>query len=298
MEKTAKLRPAATVILIRDREDAPYEIFLMRRSRNQSFMGGAFVFPGGRLEEADCEPDMLQFFSSGMPADGIDHFFSERLQDPGLAESVACGLHCAAVRETFEEAGVLLACNESGRYPDLRGPEMQARFTEARKALSRGEMNFKALARRERLRIAPDRLVPYAHWITPEIDSKRFDTRFFLARLPEGQIPVHDEAELTASVWLTPAAALRENAAGRIVLMPPTLKTVHELRAFHKIGDLFAWAAARPLHPILPQFFRTEDGGVGLRMPFDPDYSIPEFKLPPRPGEPSKVLNVNGIWTI
>lgn len=297
MKEKAGLQPAATVILIRDREDGPYEVFLMRRSRNQSFMGGAFVFPGGRLEEGDCEPDLLQFFSSGASGDG-DGFFSGRLEDPGLEEAVARGLHCAAVRETFEEAGILLAVDESGRCPDLRSPEEKARFAEARKALSRGDLNFKALAARERLRIAPDLLIPYAHWITPQIDSKRFDTRFFLALLPEGQSPIHDEAELTASVWLTPEAALAENAAGRIVLMPPTLKTLHELLAFRKTADLLAWAAARPLHPILPQFFQTEKGGIGLRLPFDPDYTIPEFKLPPRPGEPSRLLNLNNIWTL
>ena len=301
MTDLSTLRHAATVILIRDRADNSYEIFFMRRSRNQSFMGGAYVFPGGALEANDCDASLLECFLPASPkgkGNGDGHYFSERLQDPGLEASVAGGLHCAAIRETFEEAGVLLAVDSSGRCPDFSDPEIQKRFSGYRQTLHGGEMTLKTLLVTERLHLAHELLLPHAHWITPDIESKRFNTRFFLARLPEGQIPIHDEAELTASAWMTPAAALAANASGQIKLMPPTLKTVHELQGFQTSEAVFLSAAERKLLPMLPQFFKTEEGGVGLKLPFDPDYSLPDFKLPTRTGEPSRLYNRNGIWTI
>lgn len=290
------LRHAATVILVRDQEDCPFEIFFMRRGLNQSFMGGAYVFPGGGLDEGDCDPDLIQCFS---PIGGdTDRFFSERLQEPDLEESIALGLHCAAIRETFEEAGVLLALDEVGRTPIFAGPESRGLYAGYRESLHKREMSLQELAARERLHYAPELLIPYAHWITPEIETKRFDTRFFLTLLPEGQNPVHDQSELTASVWMTAAEALSENAAGRIKLMPPTLKTVCELHAFRNTKELLEWVTQCSIQPILPQFFKTDQGGIGLRLPFDPDYSIIGFKLPPRTGEPTRLYIREGIWTI
>jgi hypothetical protein len=151
------------------------------------------------------------------------------------------------------------------------------------------------LARRENLRYAPDLLVPYSHWITPEIEPRRFDARFFLARLPEGQTPVHDRTELTDCLWQTPAAALAAHAVGRIVLMPPTLKTIEELHAFPDTKELFATARSRRIRPILPEAFRTADG-FGVRLPNDPEYSLAAGMQPARPGETTRVVMQDGIW--
>jgi 8-oxo-dGTP pyrophosphatase MutT (NUDIX family) len=286
-----ELRPAATVILVRDRQGGPYEIFLMRRHRNQAFMGGAYVFPGGRLDEGDSHPDLLAHLH-GLGPEALP----ERLQEPALPPETALGLHLTAIREMFEEAGVLLAVDASGAAVDFHAPETARRFAAYREVLHRGEMTLKDLAAREGLRFALDLLLPYAHWMTPEIESKRFDTRFFLARLPAGQRPVHDEAELTASVWMTPSQALAEHQAGRIVLMPPTLKTVEELAAHRTTEAIFKAVSGRAIPPILPQPF-TPGGEFGVKLPFDPEYTIDAFKLPPRPGETCRIVTCKGIWT-
>lgn len=285
-----ELRPAATVILLRDREGGPYEIFLMRRHRNQTFMGGAYVFPGGRLDEGDGHPDLRAHLHGFAP-----EALAGRLQEPALPSETALGLHLTAIREMFEEAGVLLAVDASGAAVDFHDPETARRFAAYREVLHRGEMTLRDLAVREGLRFALDLLLPYAHWMTPEIESKRFDTRFFIARLPEGQRPVHDEAELTASVWMTPSQALDEHQAGRIVLMPPTLKTVEELAAYRTTAALFDAVQGRAIPPILPQPF-TPEGEFGVKLPFDPEYTIEAFKLPPRPGETSRIVTCKGIW--
>ena len=290
MHDPPALRNAATVILVRDRAEGPYEIFLMRRHRNQAFMGGAFVFPGGRLDDGDCHPALRDHLFGPAP-----EALLERLQEPMLPESSARGLHLAAVREMFEEAGVLFAVDISGTVLNFQEPETARRFAAYREILHRGEMTLLDLAVREGIRFALELLLPYAHWMTPEIESKRFDTRFFLARLPEGQKAVHDEAELMASVWMTPAQALAEHEAGRIVLMPPTLKTVEELRAFRTTDELFRAVAGRAIPPILPQVFTMGDE-FGVKLPFDPEYTLAAFKLPLRPGETSRIVSRKGIW--
>jgi 8-oxo-dGTP pyrophosphatase MutT (NUDIX family) len=265
-------RDAATVILLRDPPAGPYEMFLMQRHRDQSFMGGAHVFPGGRLSDADTDPHLAA------RTDGSSVFDARRLlQEPELSEARARGLFLAAIRETFEEAGVLVARDASNRSVDLAAPETAARFAASRHELREGRLTLTVLAQCAHIRYAPDLLLPYSHWITPEIEPRRFDTRFFLARLPDGQVAVHDRTELTDSLWLTPSAALAQHRAGRIVLMPPTLKTVEELLVFSSLPDLFAAAADRRIHTILPEAFRTADG-FGVRLPNDSEYSLTAYK--------------------
>jgi 8-oxo-dGTP pyrophosphatase MutT (NUDIX family) len=283
-------RDSATVILLRDRTGGPYEVFLMRRRRNQSFMGGAYVFPGGRLDDADADPELASCVGGFCAADA-----KRLIQETDLPEMTALGLFVAAIRETFEEAGVLLARDARGNVVDLSTPEKAARFAAYRLELHEGRLVLSELIRREGLLLAPGLLVPYSHWITPEIETRRFDTRFFLARLPEGQIPVHDRMELTESRWLTPAFALTEHAAGRIVLMPPTLKTIEELLTFSNTGQLFDAARSRRILTILPEAFRTADG-FGVRLPHDPEYTLTAYRQPPRPGETTRIIMEGGIW--
>jgi 8-oxo-dGTP pyrophosphatase MutT (NUDIX family) len=284
------LRDAATVILVRGHSEGPFELFLMRRHRNQAFMGGAFVFPGGRLDGADSDPGLGEWIGGLSPADARN-----RLQEPDLPEAAALGLFMAAIRETFEEAGVLLARDEEGRPVDLADSATAARFSVYRPELHEGRLTLAEVARRERIRYAPDLLAPYSHWITPAIEPRRFDTRFFLAALPAGQIPDHDRMELTESRWLTPAAALAEHYSGRIVLMPPTLKTVEELDAFSSTGRLFAAVRSRRLDPILPEVFLTADS-FGILLPNDPEYTLSAAGPPARPGETTRIMMEDGIW--
>jgi len=284
------VRDAATVILLRDRTEGPYEVFLMRRHRDQVFMGGAYVFPGGRLDHADADPKLAACIGGFCAADA-----KRLLQETDLPEATALGLFVAAIRETFEEAGVLLARDTAGRLVDLADPETAARFSTYRLELHEERLTLAELVRREGLIFAPDLLIPYSHWITPEIESRRFNTRFFLARLPEGQVPVHDRMELTESSWMTPAFALTENEAGRIILMPPTLKTIEELLSFSNTTQLFAAARSQRIRTILPEAFRTPDG-FGIRLPHDSEYTLNVGKQPSHPGGSTRIVMEGGIW--
>jgi 8-oxo-dGTP pyrophosphatase MutT (NUDIX family) len=283
-------RDAATVILLRDRAERPYEVFLMRRHWDQAFMGGAYVFPGGRLDDTDADPELAACIGGFSAADA-----KRLLQEMDLPEATALGLFVAAIRETFEEAGVLLARDAYGSLVDLSDPETAARFSCYRLELHEGRLTLAELVRRERLIFAPDHLIPYSHWITPEIESRRFNTRFFLARLPEGQVPDHDRMELTESSWMTPAFALAEHEAGRIVLMPPTIKTIEELLSFPNTAQLFAAARLQRIWTILPEAFRTADG-FGIRLPHDSEYTLAACKQRPHPGGSTRIVMEGGIW--
>ncbi|MEE9437139.1 MAG: NUDIX hydrolase [Candidatus Adiutricales bacterium] len=281
---------AATVILARENTDQDFEIFLMRRHRNQSFMGSAYVFPGGRLDKADTGRQ-LTAYSQGLAAEEA----AARLNERDLDHDLALGLFFAAIRETFEEAGVLLAVPASGGVLDFKDQETGSRFEAYRRKIHDQEMTLKDLAEEEELVYALDLLTPYSHWITPDIESKRFDTRFLLARMPKNQAPIHDSIEMTESLWVSPAKALAGFEAGEILLMPPTLKTIEELAEFSSLGHLFASASTKEIYPILPQGEAGPDGVI-LKLPIDPEYSIEGYKQPARPEEKTRIVNINGKW--
>lgn len=287
------LPDASTVILIRDGgcdSGKPFEIFLMRRHREQAFMGGATVFPGGRLDDEDCDPVLATYIRGLTPEEA-----KLKLSEPDLSDDKALGVFLAAVRETFEEAGVLHATTIGGEWINFEEGETETRFSEYRLKLHQREMSLRELAEKEGIRYSLDLLTPYAHWITPRIEGKRFDTRFLLARLPDKQVPIHDSIEMTESIWLTPRDALARCEAGRILLMPPTLKTIEELSGYSSADQLFTAAATRTIYPILPQFFQTADS-FGVRLPHDMEYSIDEYKQPIRLEESSRIVMIDGKW--
>ena len=283
-------RDAATVILTRDTGEKPFEIFLMRRHKNQAFMGGAFVFPGGRLDESDCDPE-LATFAQGLSAEDASY----KLNEPDIPENKALGLYFAAVRETFEESGVLLATPATGGSTGLINEKNPGRFESYRKKIHEGEMSLAQIAGIENINFKLDLLMPYSRWITPEIESRRFDTRFLIARMPREQRTIHDAIEMTESLWITPADALKKQQAGNLLLMPPTLKTIEELYEFSSIDQMFSTAASRRIQPILPQTFPVRDG-FGIKLPHDPEYSITDYKQPHRPEEPSRIMIMDGKW--
>jgi 8-oxo-dGTP pyrophosphatase MutT (NUDIX family) len=253
-------------------------------------MGGAYVFPGGKLDEEDCHGGQKDEIGALSPARA-----KQLLQEPALPDSTALGLFYTAVRETFEESGVLLARDGSANLLRFSEGETAGRFAQYRLQLYEKKISLQELAEKEQLSYALDLLVPYAHWITPKVEPKRFDTRFFLCRHPQGQAPFHANIEMTKSLWTAPAEALQNHEEGRILLMPPTLKTLEELSAFPTIEELFSHARGRTIHTILPEAFQFP-GGFGVRLPHDPEYSLPEFKLPPRRGESSRVVMEEGKW--
>jgi 8-oxo-dGTP pyrophosphatase MutT (NUDIX family) len=260
---TSDPRPASTVVVLRDSSFGP-EVFLVRRHERTVFMGGAHVFPGGRVDAIDHEGDHAW-------CDGVTHATK---QLDTLAPSEAVAYHVAASRELFEEAGVLLARDGAGRFVSLAGAADHARFKHDREEVHAGRASLRTVVDRERLRLALDSLVLFAHWVTPPIDTKQFDTRFFMTRIPPDQTPAHDDTETTHSTWITPADAMAQARAGEIVLPPPTWTTLRELETFKSVEEALAWAAQRRVMRRMPMALEHE-GRRLLVLPGDPLHPDP-----------------------
>lgn len=258
---TVAARPASTVVLLRP-SAARFEVLLVRRHDKIAFMGGAHVFPGGRLDEADR-------------AWGAD-----------------LGHQVAAVRELFEEAGVLLARRVGGSMLDFGDAAEAARYHGYRSALAAGAMTMRELVDREGVEIAFDRLAWFAHWVTPEIEIKRFDTRFFVAAAPDGQHPVHDEDETTDSEWVEPAHAIARCRRDEIALPPPTWTTLRTLSRFSSVDDVMQWAGTRRVVAVQPGFVQTDQVTM-LTLPGDPTF--PPIEGFEAPAETRFILS-NGRW--
>ena len=179
----------------------------------------------------------------------------------------------------LKKRGFLIAGKSggSGSCIKLNQEKDISRFAAYRREISSGRTTLKEIARRESLSFPLNALMPYAHWITPEIQPKRFSTRFFLAKLPDGQKATTDSDELTDFLWVTSEDALQMHLNREIMLMPPTLKTIEELSAYSCMDALFAVAQSRTIYPILPQPMN----GV-LKLPHDPEYSIERYRKPAR----------------
>ena len=259
-------KPASTVVVMRDGTDGP-DVFMVRRHEQTAFMGGAQVFPGGRVDAADADADESW-------CDGIEH---AARQLPELPRVEAVAYHVAAARELFEEAGVLLARNAAGSFVSLGDPGDAAaheRFRRYRTDVHGHALTLGDVVRRERLRLSLDALVLFAHWVTPPIDKRQFDTRFFLARVPPEQTPAHDETETTESTWVTAATAIAQAEAGTILLPPPTWTSLRELEPFRSVDEALAWARGRRVARRQPKVF--EEGGVRmLVVPGDPLHPEP-----------------------
>jgi 8-oxo-dGTP pyrophosphatase MutT (NUDIX family) len=233
---------------------------MVRRHAGTAFRG-AHVFPGGRVDRSDGE------LATGGWCDGLDH---AARQLPGLPGAEAIAFHVAAVRELFEEAGVLLARKDSAAFVSLADHAAHQRFTEYRSAVHGGSRTLRAIAEGESLRVALDTLLLFSHWVTPPspIEGRRFDTRFFMARVPAGQVPAHDDRETTDGVWVTPAEAIARAVRREIVLPPPTWVTLRELEPHSTVDAALAWAAARRVARREPAIV-DENGGRVLVMPLD-----------------------------
>jgi 8-oxo-dGTP pyrophosphatase MutT (NUDIX family) len=208
--------PAATLVLLRDRPGGGVECLLMRRHLKSKFAAGDFVFPGGKIEADDNPEDAASW------CQGLDGKAAARRLSLEEAPRTALGFWIGAIRETFEEAGLLLALDADGREVALDAP----RFAEHRRACHADNRAFWAMLRAEKLRLLTDRLVYFAHWITPEEQPLRFDTRFFAAAAPAGQDASGDDFEMTELRWLTPAEAVDAHRRGEISLRNPTVKNL------------------------------------------------------------------------
>ena len=207
--------PAATLVLLRDRPAGGFDILLMQRHAKSKFAAGDFVFPGGKLTREDNPPDALRWCTGLDPAAAAKTL--------GLEDTELALAHCIGViRETFEEAGILLAYAEDGRLARVD----DQRYAIYRHACQQDHRAFWEMLRAERLTLATDLLVYFAHWITPETQPLRFDTRFFAAAMPPGQDAVADQHEITEVRWLAPREALDSSARGELSLRNPTVKNL------------------------------------------------------------------------
>jgi 8-oxo-dGTP pyrophosphatase MutT (NUDIX family) len=258
-------------------------VFLVRRHESTAFMGGAHVFPGGRVDAADRETAEPRW-CDGM-AGAASHF-------PDLPPSDAIAYHVAAARELFEEAGVLLARGADGAFVSFAGAADRARFTQDRRDVHGGILTLRDIVGREGLRLALDALVPLAHWVTPPIDVRQFDTRFFVTRVPVHQAPAHDDTETTHSLWIAAAEAIARCRTDDIVLPPPTWTTLREIERFRTVDEVLEWARQRRIVRREPKFVE-QAGAKLLLLPGDP--LSPESPADPPPTETRFVLT-NGRW--
>jgi 8-oxo-dGTP pyrophosphatase MutT (NUDIX family) len=235
-------RPAATLILVRPSDDGP-QILLMKRSAGARFMPNAHVFAGGAVDTGDSSADV---YALSLHLDDQQASSILKLPSQGLA------FYVAAIRETFEECGLMLAYDAAGALVDLT-TWTDAQLHRARADLGSGACGLADLCRRHGWNLAVDQLYYFAHWVTPVGLPQRFDTRFFIARAPERQLPSLASAEMSELIWRTPRAALRDHAEGRLMLMRATLATLGELANFNDCDALFEFArTAKTISVTLP----------------------------------------------
>jgi 8-oxo-dGTP pyrophosphatase MutT (NUDIX family) len=262
---TTPPRASATVVLLRLDPQKGLQVFLLRRHTASAVLGGAYVFPGGKLDEADCASDVHTYLDTSPQA------LHSTLGEPDLSFHTAAGLYVAAVREALEECGVLFA--RLGPHDALAHDAQQRQ--QWQQALHGGQ-GFADVLHRAGLCVDTQHLAPWSRWITPmqpSVTNKRFDTRFFVAVLPEGQHPIHDNIEAIDSVWLSPREALDRYWAGDLPLAPPQIMTLVSLLPHTDTASVLQVAKRRAPPLILPEAF-DEEGVRVLCYPGDPRHSV------------------------
>ena len=262
---TTPLRPAATVVMLRD-ATAGLEVFLMKRHALSDVLGGAYVFPGGKVDALDAELDMAAHLDQPLPV------LHAGLNEADISERMAGGLYVAALREAFEESGVLMA----------RGLASQGVDCSRAAALLREGQGFNAMLAQMGLRLQTRGLVPWTRWITPtspSVMNKRFDTRFFVSAVPAGQVAVHDNHETTESIWLEPRTALQQYWAGQIALAPPQIMSLAHLARHASVDSVMRQARSRLPPLIQPEPFDLEGSRV-ICYPGDARHSVSEPAMP------------------
>ena len=272
-------RPAATVMVVRDGEGAgALEVLMVRRNLRSDFVGGAYVFPGGAVDRADAGREAEAVCTGRTDAEA-----STVLGVPsgGLAYWVA------VLRECFEEAGVLLATTARGEPLSFDDPEDAQRFVMYRDAVNEGRRRFLDVCHDEGLRLPVGQVHYFAHWVTPEGAPRRYDTRFFVARAPRGQRPVHDAGETIATEWLAPAEALRRHREGQIELIFPTIRNLQAIGRFEDATSLLdaAAAASGSVPTVEPRV--VHDGGAGMRIVLPGDEGYEQAERARAPADPA-----------
>jgi 8-oxo-dGTP pyrophosphatase MutT (NUDIX family) len=252
---TVPIKAAATVMMVRD-GDPGLEVFMLRRTGKASFGAGMYVFPGGRVDDVDHADEIAPF------CEGLDDAAASSqlgIDKGGLAFWVA------AIRECFEEAGILLAEPRNGAALDLDDDE--------RHAVHDGELSMVELCKRHDLVLDLSTTQYVDHWVTPVGEKRRFDTRFFVTEAPDDQEGLHDDKETTDSLWIRPQAALDMQAAGELMMMPPTAYNLRRLLESETAAEAVAAGKALTDIPcILPKLRSIDGGKISIAMPGDADY--------------------------
>ena len=263
---TTPPRPAATVVMLRDTATggAGIEVFLLKRHGLSQVLGGAFVFPGGKVDAADAQLDLDTHLDQSI------HTLHKGMNEPLTAPLTAASFYVAAIREAFEESGILFAQGATADHAD-----------EATALLKQG-LTFPAMLAHMNLRLHSQQLQPWSRWITPKVPSvtnKRFDTRFFISAVPETQIARHDNFETTESIWLRPKAALEQYWQGHIELAPPQIMSLVSLLRFETVESVMQDARGRLPPVIEPEPF-DEDGLRVICYPGDERHPVRAKAMP------------------
>jgi 8-oxo-dGTP pyrophosphatase MutT (NUDIX family) len=255
----AEPRHAATVVLLRDGA-AGIEAYLLRRQQTMAFAAGMHVFPGGSVDPRDqALPDAA--WVGPPPAQWAPPLSA----DAELAKALVC----AAVRETFEESGVLLAGSAAG---DVVADTTAQDWEDDRLALLDRSLSLASMLDRRGLLLRADLLRPWAHWITPEVEPRRYDTRFFVAALPAGQRTRDVGGEAASVTWARPSDVLAAVDRGEVGMLPPTAFTLAELSGYDTVDDILAAGDARDLKPVLPRIIVGDDDEARLLLPHHEGY--------------------------
>ncbi|MEV5593983.1 NUDIX hydrolase [Streptomyces sp. NPDC052496] len=283
-------RRAATVLLLRDTDAGGPAVHMLRRRTSMAFAGGAYAYPGGSVDPRDERPVAWAGPSRAAWAGRLG--FGTGAE----AEAAAQAVVCAAVRETFEEAGVLLAGTSAGTVvADTTGDDWEA----DRAALVAHELSFADFLDRRGLVLRSDLLGAWARWITPEFEPRRYDTWFFVAALPEGQRTRNVSTEADRTVWIRPAEAAAGYDRGELLMMPPTISTLRGLEAYGTAAETLAAAGGRDLAPVLAQA-ELKDGEIVLSWPGHEEFTkhlTPTEGPAPRsaaPAPPSTTASTTG----
>jgi len=252
--------PAATIMMLRDSADG-LEVFMVVRHHQIDFASGALVFPGGKADPADFDPALNDYVDGGA-------------DDPDMK-----AIQVASIREAFEECGVLLA-RDAGSEGLISGERLTS-LEHYRDELHKGRLSILEFLEKENLRLACDQLVHYAHWVTPTMMPKRFDTHFFLASAPADHLAIHDGHESVDSVWITPSQAVEDAETGKHTVIFPTLRNIEKLAHQNNVADAIAAAEEETPVEVLPWTEQRDDGNY-ICIPVEAGYDISEERMPDR----------------
>jgi len=253
-----KPKDAATVIFLRqppESDKGHFEVLMVLRHPHSKFVPGSYVFPGGCLDHEDYSPEIEDLCT------GVDRIKAQTTLPDMSSPEKALGSWAAAIRETFEEVGLLLAYRSDKTLVSFDSEDVINKFRSYRQKLQTGEISLKTILRNEKLTLAADRLYYFSHWITPELLPLRYDVRFFIAEMPSKQEAIHDGIELMRHVWITPQEILDDYNRQNFNMVVPTLVTIEELSFYKTIQEVIASTVNKKISAILTVMV-DGDGGI------------------------------------